>query len=228
MSHPKPRNTGDLLCWVVIVLIILVLAACSEDRSQGQFSPENLRPAVPPQLNSSTRFDGPLEIPGFSSYLHPLDNDYLLGIGQQVNLNNLPQEREATDEPITTVEGVKISLFDVSDPSQPKEVTSLVESSSYAPIEYDYRALSMVNVEGQYQFALPIESWKPASDESGPNWTPPNSLMLLEVDTASLNPRLFMKQHIRPDMSDLLYSSGWQERSVIHNQNVYYIHGNQV
>ena len=28
-------------------------------------------------------------------------------------------------------------------------------------------------------------------------------------------------------MSELSYSSGWQDRCVIHGENVYYIHGNQ-
>jgi len=45
---------------------------------------------------------GELKIPGFSSYLHPIDANTILGIGQENN-------------------NVKISLFDVSDPSNPTE-----------------------------------------------------------------------------------------------------------
>lgn len=46
---------------------------------------------------------GELKIPGYSSYLHPLEENLLVGIGMEDG-------------------GVKISLFDVSDMKQPKEV----------------------------------------------------------------------------------------------------------
>ena len=170
---------------------------------------------------------GALEIPGFSSYLHPLDNGYLLGIGQQVNVNNIPPDGEVTDEPVTE-EGMKISLFNVSDPSNPVEVNSIVKPSSYTPVEYDYRVLSVLNNNGSYQFALPIESWNSPTDEFLRFWAPTNSLMLLEVDTTSNSPELIQRSEVQPDMSEQPYTSGWQDRSVIHGENVYYIHGNHV
>lgn len=176
---------------------------------------------------SAPKVLGSLEIPGFSSYLHPLDNGYLLGIGQQVNPNNIPVDGEVTDEPVTE-EGMKISLFNVSDPSNPVEVNSIVKPSSYTPVEYDYRVLSVLNNNGSYQFALPIESWNLPSDEFARFWAPTNSLMLLEVDTTSNSPELIQRSEMRPDMSEQPYASGWQDRSVIHGENVYYIHGNQV
>jgi uncharacterized secreted protein with C-terminal beta-propeller domain len=46
---------------------------------------------------------GKLKIPGYSSYLHPLKNDLILGVGKEGN-------------------SVKISVFDVSNPEEPKEV----------------------------------------------------------------------------------------------------------
>lgn len=176
---------------------------------------------------SSPKVLGELEIPGFSSYLHPLDNGYLLGIGQQVNVNNIPEDGEVTDEPVTE-EGMKMSLFNVSDPSNPVEVNSIIKPSSYTPVEYDYRSLSVLNNEGSYQFALPVESWNIPSDEFARFWAPSNSLMLLEVDTTSISPELILRSEVVPDTADEPYSSGWQDRSVIHGENVYYIHGNQV
>ncbi|MFQ3189106.1 MAG: hypothetical protein ACI936_000229, partial [Paraglaciecola sp.] len=176
---------------------------------------------------NTPRVLGALEIPGFSSYLHPLDNGYLLGVGQQVNVNNIPENGEVTDEPVSQ-EGMKISLFDVSDPSKPTEVNSIVKPSSYTPVEYDYRALSVLNNNGNYQFAIPIESWNIPSDEFIHIWAPTNSLMLLEVDTTSNNPKLIQRNEVRPDVGDQPYASAWEDRSIIHGENVYYIHGNQV
>jgi uncharacterized secreted protein with C-terminal beta-propeller domain len=169
---------------------------------------------------------GALEIPGFSSYLHPLDNGYLLGVGQQVNVNNIPENGEATDEPVME-EGMKISLFNVSDPSNPVEVNSIVKPSSYTPVEYDYRALSVLNDSGSYKFTLPLESWYAPSDELVRFWAPSNSLLLLEVDTTSSTPELIQRSEVRPEMSED-YAGGWDDRSIIHGDNVYYIHGNQV
>jgi uncharacterized secreted protein with C-terminal beta-propeller domain len=170
---------------------------------------------------------GELEIPGFSSYLHPLDNGYLIGVGQQVNVNNIPENGEAANEPVIQ-EGMKISLFNVSDPTNPIEVNSIVKSNSYTPVEYDYRTLSMLNNDGSYQFALPIESWNIALNEFSDFWTTSNSLILFEVDTTSSNPELIKKSEVSPDTSEQPYANPREDRSVIHGNNVYYIHGNQV
>ncbi|MCX6792512.1 MAG: beta-propeller domain-containing protein [Candidatus Falkowbacteria bacterium] len=59
---------------------------------------------------------GQLKIPGFSSYLHPYKENMLIGVG-----------KEATDNGVQGVDvrGIKLSLFDVTDMTNPKEVTSL-------------------------------------------------------------------------------------------------------
>ena len=61
---------------------------------------------------------GELKIPGFSSYLHPF-NGYLVGIGRDGDDNG------ATD-------ALKISLFDISDPTNPKEVDRFIVQNAYA------------------------------------------------------------------------------------------------
>lgn len=52
---------------------------------------------------------GELKIPGFSNYLHPVTENYLLGIGVNGDENGAGN-------------GMKVSLFDVSDKKNPKEV----------------------------------------------------------------------------------------------------------
>lgn len=59
---------------------------------------------------------GKLKIPGYSDYLHPYDANHLIGIGKDA----LPSE--VGD--FAWYQGVKISLFDVSDVSKPKEVAN--------------------------------------------------------------------------------------------------------
>lgn len=59
---------------------------------------------------------GELKIPGFSEYLHPIDATTLLGIGQNT--------REVQGGVRT--DGLKLSLFDVSDPTRPTETAQLL------------------------------------------------------------------------------------------------------
>jgi len=169
---------------------------------------------------------GALEVPGFSSYLFPLQNNYLLGVGQQVNAANIPQTGTVPDAPVTQ-EGMKISLFDVNDPANPIEINNIVMAQSYTPVEYDYRALSALNSNGNYQFALPVEQWGQSDAEMGLWWNQ-SSLLLLQVDTNIGQPKLMQNKQIQvPNPTDYYIYSG-DDRSVIHGDHVFYIHGNQV
>lgn len=72
---------------------------------------------------------GELKIPGFSEYLHFYGEDKLLGIGMDV------------DEEGFSTNGVKLSMFDISDNTDVKEVQKYVMKNVYsADVMYDYRA----------------------------------------------------------------------------------------
>ena len=60
---------------------------------------------------------GALKIPGFSTYLHPYDENILIGIGKETV--------ESKSGDFAWQRGVKISLFDVSDITDPKELAKL-------------------------------------------------------------------------------------------------------
>jgi len=57
---------------------------------------------------------GKLKIPGYSDYLHPYDDTHLIGVGKETE--------EAKEGDFAWYQGVKISLFDVGDVANPKEV----------------------------------------------------------------------------------------------------------
>ena len=67
---------------------------------------------------SDPRILGKLKVPGFSSYLHPYDDTTLIGLGKE------------SDENGRVTGGVKISLFDVSDVENPKELDKYVIGDS--------------------------------------------------------------------------------------------------
>jgi uncharacterized secreted protein with C-terminal beta-propeller domain len=59
---------------------------------------------------------GKLKIPGYSDYLHPYDENHIIGIGKET------VEAEEGGN-FAWYQGIKISLFDVSDVEHPKEVS---------------------------------------------------------------------------------------------------------
>lgn len=65
--------------------------------------------------------EGELKIPGFSSYLHPLADNLILGVGEE--------DRE-----------VKLSLFDVSDPTNPQEVSKLLLDENWSDVSNTHHA----------------------------------------------------------------------------------------
>lgn len=66
---------------------------------------------------SNPRVLGELKITGFSEYLHFFTDNLLLGIGKEINPDT------------QNFEGLKLSMFDISNPSDVKEVNKIVEQS---------------------------------------------------------------------------------------------------
>ncbi len=171
---------------------------------------------------------GSLEIPGFSSYLHPLKNDLILGVGQAVEFAQIPSTGEQPIEiPVTS--GLKVSLFDARDPENPIELTSMETPYAYSPVEFDYKAFTVLENAGAYRFAMPMEQWR---TDSGPANTSLisaiNSLLLLETDTNVETPELVLVDKLSVQNNEVNYIYSGEDRSVLHGDSVYYIHGNQI
>jgi uncharacterized secreted protein with C-terminal beta-propeller domain len=77
---------------------------------------------------------GKLKIPGYSDYLHPYDENTLIGIGKETV--------EAEEGDFAWYQGVKISLFDVSDVANPRELAKIEIGSrgTDSPALYDHHA----------------------------------------------------------------------------------------
>jgi uncharacterized secreted protein with C-terminal beta-propeller domain len=69
-------------------------------------------------LSSDTpKILGELKIPGFSNYLHPYDDDYVIGVGRDTKEIGSGRVQQL---------GVKVALFDVSDVNNPKVIDDFV------------------------------------------------------------------------------------------------------
>ncbi|VVC02912.1 Beta propeller domain protein [Candidatus Burarchaeum australiense] len=70
---------------------------------------------------ANPRVAGELKVPGFSTYLHPLGNGVLFGIGQDA-------------------QNVKVSLFDISNPAKPKELDTYIVNEYWSEALYNHHA----------------------------------------------------------------------------------------
>jgi len=77
---------------------------------------------------------GELKVTGYSDYLHLYDENHIIGIGK---------ETVAANEDFAWYQGVKISLFDVSDVSAPKEIAKyeIGDRGTDSPVLSDHKAL---------------------------------------------------------------------------------------
>lgn len=107
---------------------------------------ENTDPLFVIDLSQPTapEVKGSVNITGFSSMLHPVDENTLIGIGY-------------ADEELANgqwIDGVKIVLFDISDSSNPKVLDSLTLKGTYSEAQYNPKAFMVNDDEGYY--AIPI------------------------------------------------------------------------
>jgi inhibitor of cysteine peptidase len=97
---------------------------------------------------------GELKIPGFSNYLHPYDENHLIGFGHDTKVTG----KGVGDRPIILTDGVKISLFDVSDMANPKEkFTEIIGGrGTYSPLNYDHKALLFNKKQNVIAFPIAV------------------------------------------------------------------------
>lgn len=95
---------------------------------------------------------GELKIPGYSKYLHPYDETHLIGIGEDTKIVNYGYGD------IVTTDGMKMSLFDVTDPSNPKEMytVKIGEKGTYSEVLYNHKALLFSKEKNILAFPISI------------------------------------------------------------------------
>jgi uncharacterized secreted protein with C-terminal beta-propeller domain len=88
---------------------------------------------------------GELKAPGFSDYLVPLGDALLLGVGKDANDAGL-------------VQGVKVALFDVSNPAAPKELAQRLigKRGSTSALDYSPHGINVLQTNGTARIALPV------------------------------------------------------------------------
>lgn len=104
---------------------------------------------------------GELKIPGFSDYLHPYDENHIIGFGKDTTENNSGG---------AMVEGFKMALFDITDVNNPKEkfVEIIGGRGTHSELLYNHKALLFSKAKNI--IAFPIEVYENNDNQtSNPN-----------------------------------------------------------
>jgi uncharacterized secreted protein with C-terminal beta-propeller domain len=103
---------------------------------------------------------GELKVPGYSTYLHPLSDDYLLTIGQDVSIFDgavLPQ-------------GVQLCIFDIRDFSNPTLLfqETIGSRGTYSEALYNHKAFTYW--ASKNLLAIPVDLYEESSESPADTW----------------------------------------------------------
>jgi uncharacterized secreted protein with C-terminal beta-propeller domain len=101
---------------------------------------------------------GYLKIPGYSTYLHPYDENHIIGFGR---------DAQDLDEKYAIPLGLKIAMFNVEDVKNPKELFKIIigGKGTYSELLNNHKALLFD--KNKNIFAFPVEVY----DKKGHNFT---------------------------------------------------------
>ncbi len=98
---------------------------------------------------------GQLKIPGYSDYLHPYDDNHIIGFGKETV--EVPVKGAGADETMAFYQGMKIALFDVSDVSRPKEKFKEIIGDRGTGSELLYNPKALLFSKSKGLLAFPVE-----------------------------------------------------------------------
>ncbi|MDH5712195.1 MAG: beta-propeller domain-containing protein, partial [Gammaproteobacteria bacterium] len=179
---------------------------------------------------------GELQIQGYSDYLHPLEGGLLLGVGKDA----VADSSDGDNATGAWYQGIKLSLFDVNNWSNPVELNSIVigKRGSESAVLHDHHAFTILPGNGMdvpTRIAVPVDM----HDTVPPyftgalwewyGWTH-TALYLFELDTGAGLPQLMQTGNIVAESNNGVsyYASGHRDRSVLSGAGAYYIHNQKV
>ncbi|MDR0284476.1 MAG: beta-propeller domain-containing protein, partial [Propionibacteriaceae bacterium] len=109
----------------------------------------DLRDPAAPTVQSA------LKIPGFSQYLHPFGDGLLLGVGMDADANG-------------KVTGMKVAMFDVSDPYNVREISTTLIDADSTEVANDHKAAFVDVDRGLIGFAT--QKWTNSDTPNDQGW----------------------------------------------------------
>lgn len=97
---------------------------------------------------------GELKIPGYSNYLHPYDDNHIIGIGEDTAILDYGYKN------VVKTTGMKMALFDVTDPTNPIEMytTKIGNEGTYSEVLNNHKAFLFSKEKNLLAFPVCIEN----------------------------------------------------------------------
>ena len=161
---------------------------------------------------------GELKIPGYSDYLHPYDETHLIGVGKHTV--------EADEGDFAWYQGVKISLFDVSDVANPKQIANYTigDRGTDSPILTDHKAFLFDKEKALLVIPVSVAEIDASQYPSGvPSWAYGNTVWQgAYVFSVSLDGFTLKSRVTHLESGDNVYNTDlWVKRS-LYIENVLY------
>lgn len=102
---------------------------------------------------------GKLKIPGYSTYLHPYDENHIIGIGMQTEERVYRNSSGRITSTSAIITGMKMALFDVSDVNNPIQVSQTIigDSRATSAVLTNHKALLFSKEKGL--IAIPVNNY---------------------------------------------------------------------
>ncbi|MFO0781237.1 MAG: beta-propeller domain-containing protein [Candidatus Gracilibacteria bacterium] len=115
------------------------------------------------------KITGKLKVPGFSDYLQPYDENHIIGFGYDVDASKVDEDADFL--PYDAKKGLKISMFDVTDVANPREMFKEVigTTGTMSDVLYNHKAL-LLDKEKQLM-ALPVTVYENEPQEACTSYT---------------------------------------------------------
>ena len=176
-----------------------------------------------------------LMIDGYSDYLQPVGENFLIGIGKDA-VAQLP------DDPFNSpngawYQGVKLSLIDISNPSAPleKETIILGKRGTETAVSKSHHAITTLMKDDTLQINFPVSLHEAEIDNFGLEKHPSDysgwshdALYRYDIDTKSgeisaLKPIVAKMSNV-PETAEYYFDTNWEhDRSVILGDHAYYL-----
>lgn len=176
---------------------------------------------------------GELKVDGYSDYLHPISENLLLGIGKDA----IPAKSGNGDSGRGAwYQGLKLSLIDVSDPTNPREADKVIlgKRGTNSTVLNSHHAFTGLNVGNTYRVAIPVNIYEDTPsygnvNEASTNYSYSNTgLHRFEIDinNQTINKLPIMVVNTNSMLDNGMESNNYiyNDRSVFIGDNVFYMH----
>lgn len=171
---------------------------------------------------------GALEVEGFSQYLHPVGENLLIGIGKDAVFD--PTYIAWGRQGITWYQGIKVELFDISDPTNLKSLGSEIigKRGSQSTVLSDPRAFAFKNDDYGMRFSLPVQvndilpvNGDPDKLNQSYNWNHSGLYVFGIEDNAQGEAQLSRKGVLKASSYQSVHNN---DRGVLMDEAVFFLH----